>query len=208
MNIENEFVIFELSNGLRVVHKQVNRPVAHCGLMINAGTRDELADEHGLAHFIEHAIFKGTKKRRSFHILNRLDSVGGEIDAYTTKETTCFYGTFLTEYYDRAIELISDITLNSTFPEAELEKEKEVVLDEINVYLDTPSDQIYDDFESQIFQNHSLGNAILGNVESVRSFKKSHIKKYISRLYTSENMVFSSVGNITATRLKLSLIHI
>ena len=96
MKTENEFVIFELSNGLRVVHKQVNRPVAHCGLMINAGTRDELADEHGLAHFIEHAIFKGTKKRRSFHILNRLDSVGGEIDAYTTKETTCFYGTFLT----------------------------------------------------------------------------------------------------------------
>lgn len=205
MNTENEFVIFELSNGLRVVHKQVNRPIAHCGLMINAGTRDELADEHGLAHFIEHAIFKGTKKRRSFHILNRLDSVGGEIDAYTTKETTCFYGTFLTEYYDRAIELISDITLNSTFPEAELEKEKEVVLDEINVYLDTPSDQIYDDFESQIFQNHPLGNAILGNVESVRSFKKSHIEKYISRLYTAENMVFSSVGNITASKLKIKL---
>jgi len=205
MKTDNEFVIFELSNGLRVAHKQVNRPVAHCGLMINAGTRDELEDEHGLAHFIEHAIFKGTKKRRSFHILNRLDSVGGEIDAYTTKETTCFYGTFLTEYYDRAIELISDIALNSTFPEAELEKEKEVVLDEINVYLDTPSDQIYDDFESQIFQNHALGNAILGSVESVRSFKKSHIEKYIARLYTSENMVFSSVGNITASKLKFKL---
>ncbi len=205
MKTENEFVIFELSNGLRVVHKQVNRPVAHCGLMINAGTRDELADEHGLAHFIEHAIFKGTKKRRSFHILNRLDSVGGEIDAYTTKETTCFYGTFLTEYYDRAIELISDITLNSIFPEAELEKEKEVVLDEINVYLDTPSDQIYDDFESQVFQKHSLGNAILGNVDSVRSFNKSHIEKYINRLYTSENMVFSSVGNISSKKLKEKL---
>lgn len=205
MKTENEFVIFELSNGLRVVHKQVNRPIAHCGLMINAGTRDELKNEHGLAHFIEHAIFKGTKKRRSFHILNRLDSVGGEIDAYTTKETTCFYGTFLTEYYERAIELISDITLNSTFPEAELEKEKEVVLDEINVYLDTPSDQIYDDFESQVFQNHSLGNAILGDVESVRSFKKSHIEGYIDRLYTAENMVFSSVGNISAAKLKVKL---
>ncbi|MFT6167205.1 MAG: putative Zn-dependent peptidase [Vicingaceae bacterium] len=205
MKIENEFVIFELSNGLKVVHKQVNRPIAHCGLMINAGTRDELEDEHGLAHFIEHAIFKGTKKRRSFHILNRLDSVGGEIDAYTTKETTCFYGTFLTEYYERAIELISDITLNSAFPEAELEKEKEVVLDEINVYLDTPSDQIYDDFESQVFQNHSLGNAILGNVESVRSFKKSHIEGYITRLYTADNMVFSSVGNISAAKLKVKL---
>ena len=205
MNTENEFVIFELSNGLRVVHKQVNRPVAHCGLMINAGTRDELADEQGLAHFIEHAIFKGTKKRRSFHILNRLDSVGGEIDAYTTKENTCFYGTFLTEYYDRAIELISDITLNSIFPEAELEKEKEVVLDEINVYLDTPSDQIYDDFESQVFKNHPLGNAILGNVESVRSFTKTHLEKYIDRLYTAENMVFSSVGNVSASKLKVKL---
>lgn len=205
MNTENEFVIFELSNGLRVVHKQVNRPVAHCGLMINAGTRDELVDEQGLAHFIEHAIFKGTKKRKSFHILNRLDSVGGEIDAYTTKENTCFYGTFLTEYYDRAIELISDITLNSIFPEAELEKEKEVVLDEINVYLDTPSDQIYDDFESQVFKNHPLGNAILGNVESVRSFTKTHLEKYIDRLYTAENMVFSSVGNVSASKLKVKL---
>lgn len=205
MYMENEFVIFELSNGLRVVHKQVNRPVAHCGLMINSGTRDELEDEHGLAHFIEHAIFKGTTKRRSFHILNRLDSVGGEIDAYTTKETTCFYGTFLTEYYERAIELISDITLNSTFPEAELEKEKEVVLDEINVYLDTPSDQIYDDFEGQVFKNHPLGNAILGTTKSVRSFKKHHLEKYIARLYTADNMVFSSVGNISAAKLKIKL---
>lgn len=205
MMIDYEFVIFELSNGLRVVHKQVNRPVAHCGLMINAGTRDELSDEHGLAHFIEHAIFKGTEKRRSFHILNRLDSVGGEIDAYTTKETTCFYGTFLTEYYDRAIELISDITINSVFPEAELEKEKEVVLDEINVYLDTPSDQIYDDFESQVFTSHPLGNGILGTADSVRSFTKSGIQKYIDRLYTAENVVFSSVGNISVAQLKRKL---
>lgn len=205
MKSENEFVIFELSNGLRVVHKQVDRPIAHCGLMINAGTRDELENENGLAHFIEHAIFKGTTKRKSFHILNRLDSVGGEVDAYTTKESTCFYGTFLTEYYDRAIELISDITLNSTFPEKEIEKEKEVVLDEINVYLDTPSDQIYDDFESQVFQNHSLGKAILGTADSVRSFNKSMIKSYTSRLYKSRNMVFSSVGNISVSKLKQKL---
>jgi predicted Zn-dependent peptidase len=205
MKSENEFIIFELSNGLRVVHKQVDRPIAHCGLMINAGTRDELENENGLAHFIEHAIFKGTTKRKSFHILNRLDSVGGEIDAYTTKESTCFYGTFLTEYYDRAIELISDITLNSTFPEKEIEKEKEVVLDEINVYLDTPSDQIYDDFESQVFQNHSLGKAILGTADSVRSFNKSMIESYTSRLYKSRNMVFSSVGNISVSKLKQKL---
>ncbi len=200
-----EFSIFTLSNGLRVVHKHVHSAVAHCGLMINAGTRDELNNEYGLAHFIEHAIFKGTKKRRSYHILNRLDSVGGEIDAYTTKENTCFYASFLTEYYDRAIELISDITLNSTFPEKEMLKEKEVVLDEINVYQDSPSDQIYDDFEAQVFSNHELGNPILGTAESIRELKASNIRSFMSRLYQSENMVFTSVGNITEKRLKVKL---
>ncbi|MBL4710318.1 MAG: insulinase family protein [Flavobacteriales bacterium] len=205
MKESEEFSVFQLKNGLRVVHKQVDRPIAHCGLMINAGTRDELEDEHGIAHFIEHAIFKGTSKRRSYHILNRLDSVGGEIDAYTTKETTCFYGTFLTEYYDRAIELISDISLNSIFPEAELEKEKEVVLDEINAYLDSPSDQIYDDFESQVFNKHTLGKGILGTGKSVKSFNKGMLSTYMNRLYTAENMVFSSVGNISAKRLSQKL---
>lgn len=205
MNNNGEFSVFELSNGLRVVHRQVDRPVAHCGIMINAGTRDELVNEHGIAHFLEHAIFKGTQKRRAYHILNRLDSVGGEIDAYTTKETTCFYGTFLTEYYDRAIELISDITLNSTFPEKELDKEKEVVLDEINAYLDSPSDQIYDDFEAQVFSKHALGNGILGTKESVRSFDKHMLNEYMQRLYKAENMVFSSIGNISSKRLKSKL---
>lgn len=205
MKVNDKTSVFELKNGLRVVHKQVDRPIAHCGLMINAGTRDELENEHGIAHFIEHAIFKGTSKRRAYHILNRLDSVGGEIDAYTTKETTCFYGTFLTEYYDRAIELISDITLNSIFPKAELEKEKEVVLDEINAYLDSPSDQIYDDFESQVFKNHALGKGILGTDKSVKSFNKDMLRAYMSRLYTSENMVFSSVGNISEKKLSQKL---
>jgi len=205
MNTNGEFSIFELDNGLKVVHKQVNRPVAHCGLMINAGTRDELEGEHGIAHFIEHAIFKGTKNRRAYHILNRLDSVGGEIDAYTTKETTCFYASFLTEYYDRSIELISDIVLNSQFPAKELEKEKEVVLDEINAYLDSPSDQIYDDFESQVFSKHALGNGILGTPKSVKSFTKSKILGFIKRLYKAENMVFSSVGNISEKKLKQKL---
>lgn len=205
MKMNNEFITFRLKNGLRVVHREVNRPVAHCGLMINAGTRDEFEDEHGLAHFIEHAIFKGTKNRRAYHILNRLDSVGGEIDAYTTKEITCFYGSFLTEYYDRAIELISDITINSIFPSNELEKEKEVILDEINVYLDSPSEQIYDDFEAQAFSNHPLGKGILGSIESVKSFDKSKIISYMDRLYKSENMVFASVGNISAKKLQQKL---
>lgn len=203
--MEKEFHIFELSNGLRVVHKPVNRPVAHCGLMINAGTRDELEGEEGLAHFIEHAIFKGTKNRRAYHILNRLDSVGGELDAYTTKEMTCFYASFLTEYYERAIELISDISLHSTFPEKELEKEKAVVMDEILVYLDSPADQIYDDFESQVFENHALGNQILGNANSLKKFDRDMILTYMNRLYKTENMVFTSVGNISVKRLKNKL---
>ena len=202
MSKSQEFSIFTLSNGLRVVHKQVDRAVAHCGIMINAGTRDELENENGIAHFIEHAIFKGTKRRRAYHILNRLDSVGGEIDAYTTKENTCFNASFLTQYYDRAIELISDITLNSSFPERELEKEKEVVLDEINVYQDSPSDQIYDDFEAQVYKNHALGNPILGTAESVKKIHKPSILGFMNRLYQAENMVFSSVGNISEKRLK------
>lgn len=197
--------VFTLSNGLKVVHLQNNRPISHCGIMINAGTRDELEDEKGLAHFIEHAIFKGTKKRRAYHILNRLDSVGGEIDAYTTKETTCLYTTFLSEYYDRSIELISDVILNSTFPENELAKEKEVVIDEINSYLDSPADQIYDDFESIVFKNHALGNPILGTKESVRTFDKKKIDTFIGRLYKTENIVFSSVGNISSKKLKVKL---
>ena len=205
MSKESEFSIFSLSNGLRVIHKQVNRPIAHCGILINAVTRDELENEQGIAHFIEHAIFKGTKKRKAYHILNRLDSVGGEIDAYTTKENTCIYSSFLTEYYDRAIDLISDILLNSQFPEREIEKEKEVVLDEINVYLDSPSEQIYDDLEAQVFENHPLGNPILGTVESVKGFTKKDIEGFIDRNYFAENMVFSSVGNISINKLKQKL---
>lgn len=202
MQSNSEFIIFELNNGLKVVHKQVNRPVAHFGLMINAGTRDELEDEHGVAHFIEHAIFKGTQKRRAYHILNRLDSVGGEIDAYTTKETTCIYASFLTEYYDRAIDLLGDIVQNSQFPEKELEKEKEVIFDEINSYLDSPADQIYDDFENQVFKDHQLGKGILGTVDSVKSISKEKIQAFIKRLYKAENMVISSVGNISEKKLR------
>lgn len=196
---------FELSNGLKVVHQKVDRPIAHCGLMINVGSRDELKGEEGLAHFIEHAIFKGTGKRRTYHILNRLDSVGGELDAFTTKEMTCYYASFLSEYYERAIELISDISLNSIFPAKELEKEKMVVMDEIATYMDSPADQIYDDFESQVFQGHPLGNPILGNADSLASFDRELIESFMQRLYLQQNMVFTSVGNISAKRLQNKL---
>ena len=202
MGIEQEVSLFELSNGIRVVHKYTDRPVSHVGLMINAGSRDESPGEEGIAHFIEHAIFKGTKNRRAYHILNRMDSVGGDLDAYTTKEITCFYASFLNEHYDRALELISDISLNASFPEKELEKEKEVVLDEIKVYLDSPADQIYDDFEDQVFDGHALGHGILGNEKSVRSFDRKQLLEFTSRLYRAEEMVISSVGKISVKRLK------
>ena len=199
---EKNISLFELSNGLRIVHQQVDSEVAHCGLIIQAGSRDEMPGEEGLAHFIEHSIFKGTKKRRAYHIMNRLDSVGGEIDAYTSKENTCYHASFLKIHYERAIELLSDIVFHSTFPQKELEKEKEVVIDEISVYLDNPFEQIYDDFEDLIFKGHPLGHPVLGSADTIRGFDKKMILDFTSRLYSPENMVFSSVGNITSKKLQ------
>lgn len=200
-----EFEIFELSNGLRVVHRQVDRPVAHCGLFISAGSRDELEQEQGLAHFIEHSLFKGTQKRKAYHILSRMEDVGGELNAYTSKEETVIYTSFLSGYYQRAIELLFDIALNSTFPAKEVEKEKEVIIDEINSYLDSPSEAIFDDFEEQIFKGHPIGRNILGTIDSVKSFTRHHILAFIERNYGFNRMVFSSVGNIAGKKLKAQL---
>ena len=174
-----EFHTFSLSNGLRVIFKRTNRPVSHCGIVINAGSRDEEAGQEGLAHYIEHCIFKGTKKRKTYHILSRLDNVGGEINAYTGKEDTWIYGSFLNEYLDRSLELISDIVLNSTFPQKEIEKEKDVIIDEISSYKDSPGEQIFDDFEELIFENHPLGNPVLGSEESVAKLSRDHILDFI-----------------------------
>ena len=157
-----EYNLYELDNGIRIVHKPISGKIAHCGFIINTGSRDELLYENGIAHFIEHTIFKGTNKRKAHHILNRIDSVGGEINAYTTKEKTCVYASFVIDYFERASELLSDILINSTFPEKEIEKEKDVIIDEIHSYQDTPFEQIYDDFEELVFCNHSLGMNILG----------------------------------------------
>lgn len=197
-----EFETFELSNGLRVVHRRNDRPVAHCSLMINAGSRDELADENGLAHFIEHVLFKGTKRRKAYHILSRMEDVGGELNAYTDKETTVIYTSFLTSDYSRAVDLIFDITFNSIFPAKELEREKEVILDEINSYKDSPSDLIFDDFEAQLFPDHPLGANILGTPESIKAFKRQDIIKFMEREYGTNRMVFASVGNISTRNLK------
>jgi predicted Zn-dependent peptidase len=185
-----------LSNGIRIVHRQTKSLVSHCAIIINAGSRDENENEQGIAHFIEHVIFKGTAKRKSYQVLSRMENVGGEINAFTTKEDTCIYSSFLNKYYERALELISDIVFNSTFPEKEIEKEKDVVIDEINSYRDNPSEEIIDEFEKQLFGNHSIGRYILGTPDSVKSFSRSHLKKFISRCYNTDQIVICTVGNI------------
>jgi predicted Zn-dependent peptidase len=197
-----KFDYFTLPNGMRVIHHRSKSPVAHCGLFINAGSRDEMEGENGLAHFIEHVIFKGTKKRKPFHILSRMEDVGGELNAYTSKEETVIHTSFLKTYYPRAIELISDIFYNSTFPQKEIEKEKAVVIDEINSYLDSPGEQIFDDFEELLFKGHPLGQSVLGTPESVNSFDHDGIQAFIARNYSMDEIVFSSVGNISSERLE------
>jgi predicted Zn-dependent peptidase len=168
--------------------------VEYCGLAINAGSRDELPGENGLAHFVEHTIFKGTSRRRSWHIINRMESVGGELNAYTTKEETMIYSTFPAGYLDRAAELIFDLAGNSRFPDTELDKEREVVADEINSYLDQPSEAVFDDFDDIIFADSQLGHNILGTEESVAGFTSDHCRAYIDRMYAPSRMVFFYVG--------------
>lgn len=196
---------FRLKNGIRVIHTQTNGDVAHCGLFINAGTRDELPEEHGIAHFIEHCVFKGTSHRKAYHILTRMEDVGGEINAYTAKEETCLYSSFLKQNYNRAIELLCDIAFFSTFPEKEIEKEKTVVMDEIKSYLDSPSEEIYDRFEELVFPKHPLGNDILGTPKHLKKFKPGDLKNFVSRTYNTDQIVFSSVGNISIRKLTAML---
>ena len=203
-----DLLINTLDNGIRLVHHRIPGLVAHCGLIINTGSRDETGHEHGIAHFIEHMLFKGTKKRKAYHILSRLEDVGGELNAYTTKEETAIHASFLKEDYERAIELISDITFNSVFPEKEIEKEKDVVIEEINSYLDNPSELIFDDFEELIFSNQPIGRNILGTPDSVKSFSQNKIYDFLSNNYSTRQMVFCSVGNISDEKiLKLFKTH-
>jgi|TARA_B100000497_G_C7693833_1_gene422821 predicted Zn-dependent peptidase len=191
----------QLENGIRIVHKKTTGAVAHCGLIIKGGSRDETEQEQGLAHFIEHVIFKGTSKRKAYHILSRMEDVGGELNAFTTKEETCIYSSFMPEYYSRALELLSDITFNSIFPKKELEKEKIVVLDEINYYKDNPSELIFDEFEEQVFSNHSLGKNILGTPKHIQSFDKKMIEDFMHKNYLTQEIIISSVGNISMSKL-------
>jgi len=194
--VEADYLTHTLPNGIRIIHQRTDSPVAHLGILINAGSRDEKEEEHGLAHFIEHSVFKGTQKRKAYHVLSRIEGVGGELNAYTTKEETVLYSTFLTEYYDRAAELLSDILFNSVYPEKELKREKEVVIEEINSYKDSPSELIFDEFEELVYDGHPIARNILGTKERLRRFTRDSIFKFIENNYHTDQMVISSVGNL------------
>ena len=197
-----DYQLFTLPNGIRVIHQQVNSPVAHFGVIVNTGSRDESEEEQGMAHFIEHTIFKGTKKRTAVQIINRLEDVGGELNAYTTKEETAVYATFLNEFYARAIDLISDVVLNASFPEKELKLEKEVIIEEINSYNDSPSELIFDEFEELLFDGHPIARNILGTPEKVRLFNRKKVKAFMKKNYHTNEMVICSVGKISPKKFE------
>ena len=183
-----------LSNGMRIIHRPFPSQISYCGIAVNTGTRDEYADEFGMAHFVEHMLFKGTKKRKAHHIANRMENVGGELNAYTTKEETFLYAAFLEEYFPRAVELLSDVIFDSEFQEIQINREREVILDEINSYLDSPAELIYDDFENLLFAGHDIGHYILGEPESLQYFDNEKVKRFVARQYQPHNMVFFSFG--------------
>ena len=191
-----------LSNGTRLVYLRVPSQVAHLGFFFAAGSRHEAPHQTGLAHFLEHCLFKGTARFKALQILSRIDAVGGELNAYTAKEEMCLYASFSKEHTKRAIDLLADLSINSVFPEKELEREKEVILDEINSYLDSPSDKIFDDFDDALFKDHPLGFNILGTKESVIGFTRQDLISYVEQYFTADNLVVSFVGNMPLPKLK------
>lgn len=192
-----EYNVHTLPNGIRFLHVPSASAISHACIIINSGSRDETESQAGLAHFIEHLVFKRTEKRNTNQILNRLESVGADLNAYTTKEYTCIHASFLHPYLDRTLELFNDIIFHSTFPEDEMEKEKSVILDEIASYLDQPEEAIYDDFEDLVFANHPLGRNILGTTDSVSKLSKQDIKDFISANYHTDKIVIAVLGNYT-----------
>ncbi len=196
-----EFQYHTFSNGMRLVHKRLPGKVAHCGVSIKVGSRNELEHENGMAHFLEHLLFKGTQKRKAYQVISRLEKVGGDMNAFTSKEDTCIYASFLTPWYERAIELFFDILFHSSFPPHELEKEKEVIMDEINSYNDSPAELIFDDFEQLLFKEHPFGRNILGTPESLKSFTRNDVITFVNQHYIPANMVMSSVGDIELSEL-------
>ncbi len=194
--------IFSLPNGIRILFKPAKSAISHCGLLINAGARDEEFNNPGMAHFIEHLLFKGTDKRNTNQILNRLEVVGGDLNAYTTKEYTCLHASFLNQHLDRAVELLQDIAFCSNFPEQEMEKEKGVIIDEISSYEDQPEEAINDDFEALIFEGHTLANNILGTRESVANFTKQNVLDFIQANYNTNEIIFAISGDYDLNKVK------
>lgn len=185
---------YRLTNGLRIIHRPSLSEISCCGIVVNTGTRDEYPDEYGMAHFVEHMLFKGTTKRKAHHIANRMENVGGELNAYTTKEETFYYTASLSEYFPRAVELLSDILFQSEFAPSQIEREREVIFDEISSYQDAPSELIFDDFENMVFARHEIGHYILGEPESLHSFNRDSILRFVRRQYQPSEMVFFSTG--------------
>lgn len=190
-----------LPNGIRIVLSRVPSRVAWSGVYVNVGSRDESGEDEGMAHFIEHSLFKGTAHRRAYHILNRIDGVGGELNAFTTKEETCIYATSLGEHLERCIELFADVLFNSTFPKEEIKKERDVVLEEIDSYNDSPAELIFDDFEELAYNGHPLAHNILGTKQNVRRFTPERLWSHMERCYTPSRMVIAVVADISIQRL-------
>jgi len=196
-----DYQVYTLPNGIRLLHKHAVSPIAHCCFIVNAGARDEAPGKDGLAHFIEHLLFKATERRNTEQILNRLELVGADLNAYTTKEYTCIHASFLKQHLERAIDLTEDIVFHSTFPEEELVKEKSVILDEIASYLDQPDEAIQDDFEDILFKDHQLGRNILGTTDSVNALAKADIDHFIAQNYNTHQMVFAVLGEYDFKKL-------
>lgn len=192
---------YTLDNGLRIIHLPSDSKVVYCGYQINAGTRNEEPGEEGLAHFCEHVTFKGTERRKAWHILNCLESVGGDLNAYTNKEDTVYYSAILKEHIARAVDLLTDIVFHSVYPQAEIDKEVEVICDEIESYNDSPAELIYDEFENIIFKGSPLGHNILGTAEQVRSFKTEDALRFTRKLYRPDNAIFFAYGDIDFKKL-------
>ena len=192
---------YTLDNGLRIIHLPSDSKVVYCGYQINAGTRNEEPGEEGLAHFCEHVTFKGTERRKAWHILNCLESVGGDLNAYTNKEGTVYYSAILKEHIARAVDLLTDIVFHSVYPQTEIDKEVEVICDEIESYNDSPAELIYDEFENIIFKGSPLGHNILGTAEQVRSFKTEDALRFTRKLYRPDNAIFFAYGDIDFKKL-------
>lgn len=195
------FTYMTLANGLRIVHCHSRSQAEYCGIAVKAGSRNETPDTYGIAHFVEHTIFKGTDRRKSWHIINRMEAVGGELNAYTSEEVTMVYSAFPKGNLSRAIELIADLVANSRFPEREIDKEREVVMDEISSYLDSPADAIFDDFNDMMFAGSSLGHNILGTTDTISTFTPETCRSFLDRYYTPGNMVLFYLGPASESRL-------